>query len=122
MFIAVNMDLPVGVVVVVCRAAGQSGEVQRSMGRVGDGDIHRLERLTTTRVVRGDFNIVGVGCTQPSVDINIGGLIGGCGYLHRFNIARRPRTRKEPATRRIPSCIKVAVDVVEGDVDIVGNP
>ena len=90
-FIAVNMDLPVGVVVVVCRAAGQSGEVQGSMGRVDDGDIHGFEGLSATRVVRGDFNIVGVGKGRrtkrnKSENVNVGCLIDARQYLHGFNI------------------------------------
>ena len=91
------------------------------MGGVGDGDIHRLKRLTATRVVRGDFNVVGVGRTLPTVNIHVGGLVDEGRYLHRLKVARCTGTGKEAASRRVPSGVDVTNGAVECDVDVVGN-
>ena len=90
MFLTIQMDLAVCVVVVVSCTVGQSGERERGVGGVGDGDIHRLKRLTATGVVRGDFNVVGVGRTLPTINIHVGGLVDEGRDLHRLEVARCP--------------------------------
>ena len=87
-FITVKVDLPVRVVVVVGRAVGQAKEVQGGVRGVDDGNINGFDRLTTTGIVRGDFNVVDVGGARPAVHFNVGALVDeGCN-LHGFHVAR----------------------------------
>ena len=87
-FITVKVDLSVGVVVIVRRAVGQAREVQSGVRGVDDGNINRFERLTTAGIVRGDFYVVHVGGTRPTVHLNVGALIDLGRNLHGFHVAR----------------------------------
>ena len=87
-FITVKVDLSVGVVVIVRRSVGQAKEVQGGVRGVDDRNINGFDRLTTTGIVRGDFNIIHVGGTRPTVHLNVGALIDLGRNLHGFHVAR----------------------------------
>ena len=87
-FIIVKVELPVRVVVVVGRPVGQAREVQSGVRGVDDGNINRFERLTTAGIVRGDFNVVYIGGTRPTVHLDVGALVDLSRNLHGFHVAR----------------------------------
>ena len=91
------------------------------MGGIDDGNIYPLGRLSTPRVIGRDFNIVGVGCTEPPVDIDVGCLVSGRRDLHGFDIPGGARRVQKYTRGGVPSRIQISIGVVQTDVHVVGH-
>ena len=77
--------------------------------------------MSASGVVRCDFYVVGVGVAQPSIDIDIGGLVDLSIHLHGFHVVRCTSAVEVSAAGRVPTNVKVAVCIDQRDVDVVRN-